>query len=383
MKRSHDVAFTDAVAVLLAVAQHMPHVPATVPAAALLRTLSRTLRANAPQWPVVTGRRDLLYFPCIPLVFGECAEDEHMPLMQWVIANNKLLRPLQEFIWFAVHGMINVVNLLAKVFPDERCISSAAASAADAGKWEVVRFLVEHWNCVGFEVAHKSAAKGQLDILQLISQKAGIFHRHSCIIQVAAVNGRLNILEWLIAEGYPLTQDVIFAVVERGLFHVVDWFLRHDYQLPARAYEYAIWSRHIDCDVSVLEKLHSRNCPWNELTCAAAARGGNFPALKWLREHGCPWDQNTTYYAAECGKVEMLDWAIANGCPRNLENIIDAAIRRGELKMLQWAIDHGWIVTQRHIDTLEDRVLMMNLFRVAEFLRLKMQEQQSKTRKPL
>jgi len=48
----------------------------------------------------------------------------------------------------------------------------------------------------------------------------------------------------------------------------------------------------------------------------AAAEGGHFELLKWLREMGCPWDYRTCAEAAAKGHFEMLKWAIENGCPQ-------------------------------------------------------------------
>ena len=43
----------------------------------------------------------------------------------------------------------------------------------------------------------------------------------------------------------------------------------------------------------------ANGCPWNEWTCALAARGGHVEVLKWAREHDCPWNASTCTYAAQ------------------------------------------------------------------------------------
>jgi len=366
--------------VLLAVAQHIPHVPATVPVAARLRTLSRGLRANAPQWPAVTAGRRRFVYQSAPIVFGQCAGHEHMPLVRWLMASGREEYPQQAFEWFAARGANDVVGLLLQAFPAKRRLPSAVVVAARAGKWETVELLVEHGAYVGTKAAEKAAAQGRLDILQWISQKIGRFDSYSGIVEAAVANEHLHILEWLMAEGYPREPNAIHVAVGRGLFPVVDWLLRHEYPLTAVAYECAMHSVHYTCDVAVLQELHNRNCPWNELTYVAAVLQGNFPILKWLRKHGCPWAEETAYNAAVHGKVEMLDWAIANGCPWNLEDIIDGAIESGQKPMLQWAIDHGWTITRRDIDAAKgvhaSYVGGGGPVGVAKFLRLKMREQQ-------
>jgi len=66
--------------------------------------------------------------------------------------------------------------------------------------------------------------------------------------------------------------------------------------------------------LEVLRWARARDCPWDERTCAWAAKGGHLDVLKWLRPF-CPWDARTCSYAAERGHLEVLRWARDHGCP--------------------------------------------------------------------
>ena len=48
---------------------------------------------------------------------------------------------------------------------------------------------------------------------------------------------------------------------------------------------------------------------------ANAAGGGHLEVLKWARANGCPWDEATCAWAAKYGHLEVLKWARENGCP--------------------------------------------------------------------
>ena len=67
--------------------------------------------------------------------------------------------------------------------------------------------------------------------------------------------------------------------------------------------------------------MRANGCPWDERTCAGAARGGHLDVLQWLRANGCPWDVYTCSYAADGGHLAVLQWAISNGCPYNREKL--------------------------------------------------------------
>lgn len=70
-------------------------------------------------------------------------------------------------------------------------------------------------------------------------------------------------------------------------------------------------SGHLD----ILKWAREKGCPWDHMTCRAAAEGGHSEVLQWARQNGCPWDSSTTRAAAREGHLSLLQWARANDCP--------------------------------------------------------------------
>ncbi len=54
----------------------------------------------------------------------------------------------------------------------------------------------------------------------------------------------------------------------------------------------------------MLKWARANGCPWNQETCALAAKYGYLEVLKWARENGCPWDEHTRQLARSKGYVE-------------------------------------------------------------------------------
>jgi hypothetical protein len=59
----------------------------------------------------------------------------------------------------------------------------------------------------------------------------------------------------------------------------------------------------------VLKWARANDCPWDEKTCAYAAKGDqavrHLKILRWARENGAPWDEDTRRIAAaRMGYVE-------------------------------------------------------------------------------
>ena len=90
-------------------------------------------------------------------------------------------------------------------------------------------------------------------------------------------------------------------------------------------------------DLEALQWARGHSCPWDEDTCAAAARGGHLDVLQWMRSQDppCPWNTWTCSVAAEHGHLGVLQWLRANGCSWD-ENTSSYAARRGHLAVLQW-----------------------------------------------
>ena len=62
----------------------------------------------------------------------------------------------------------------------------------------------------------------------------------------------------------------------------------------------------------MLKYAHEKGCPWDELTCQYAARGGYLCVLKYAHENGCPWNERTAFEAARGGHVEVLNYVTEN-----------------------------------------------------------------------
>ena len=56
----------------------------------------------------------------------------------------------------------------------------------------------------------------------------------------------------------------------------------------------------------MLRFLRTNGCPWNALTCSAAAAGGHLSLLRWARLNGCPWNENACMEAAKGKHFEIL-----------------------------------------------------------------------------
>jgi len=113
----------------------------------------------------------------------------------------------------------------------------------------------------------------------------------------------------------------------------------------AYACEVAALSGRLD----VLQCARAHDCPWSSGTCTAAALRGHLEVLTWAREHGCPWDSLTCAFAAGGGHLAVLRWARANDCPWG--DTCYYAASSGHLEVLQWARAHGGSWSKRECES--------------------------------
>ena len=149
---------------------------------------------------------------------------------------------------------------------------------------------------------------------------------------------RLDCLTEL-GRGHRLDDETCAAAARFGHLPLLKW-LRW-MSCPWDKYTCAIAAR--GGHLAMLKWAVEQGCPWKAVwkaVCVNAAGGGHLPVLKWAREQGCPWNKYTCAAAARFGHLAVLIWAREQGCPWDKYTCANAA-RGGHLAVLKWAIEQG------------------------------------------
>ncbi len=86
----------------------------------------------------------------------------------------------------------------------------------------------------------------------------------------------------------------------------------------------------------MLQYARENGCPWDETTCALAAKNGHLRTLQWALANGAPVGVMTCAFAAFAGHLEILQWARANGCPWDWVQWMSKASENGHLDVQAW-----------------------------------------------
>jgi hypothetical protein len=155
-----------------------------------------------------------------------------------------------------------------------------------------------------------------------------------------ARRGRIDVLEWLHARGFPADQRAFVRAAKGGHLDVVDWLHQHNPSL---------WNADLCCALAerglleALQHVRAKGCPWDETACIGAASHGRLDVIKWLRANGCPWDRESMCAIADVEKgPAMVQWLLAQGCPWNERVAIKVADSVYDPAFLAWIDRQGY-----------------------------------------
>lgn len=167
---------------------------------------------------------------------------------------------------------------------------------------------------------------------------------------VAAV-GDVEMLNWLVGNGYTVGSIVWLGGAVGGHLTVFDWavnegILLHDYTGIVAAYhgrrDVLEWIHDLYYDWRMPVDLPGGKCSIYSLywkVCAAAALGGHLEFIKWAHSDGYEYDELASAAAAGEGRLDILKWAHENGLP--ITWMADATARNADHDVHEWLASIG------------------------------------------
>ena len=161
--------------------------------------------------------------------------------------------------------------------------------------------------------------KYYLHDLKHINEVLKINKNTTLIIQNAAKNGNIEILNWLKNNGHDLnfSENAIFYASRNGYVEILNWFKNNNYQF---------------------KKFYANGVLW-------ASVGGKINVLEWFKNIGHKFknNKNAIIYASKYGHVQVLDWFKNYGYELNFSvDIIKNACLNGHIQVLEWFLKSGY-----------------------------------------
>ena len=195
----------------------------------------------------------------------------------------------------AQYGHINCLEVLRR---RKYKITDASSEAALYGQLDVLKWTKTH-NCLKYKEDFTYFVRtNQLNTVMYALMYDASFGINICAN--AARGGHLEVLKWLLTNGFVWDAATCMCAAEGGHLDMLKW-LRLDNH----------WNRNLNSN-------SNGPCPWNEWTCMMAAMNNHLETLKWLRSQTprvhkpvthVPWRQETDILAYSTGCVLKLPHA--------------------------------------------------------------------------
>lgn len=194
-----------------------------------------------------------------------------------------------------------------------QCTARVCEGVARSGDLELFKFCVEKKKGVVFDVdAFASAAlKGHINILQYMidngfdtllerHSKLGHPHMKSMITHNIVKDGRLDVLVFLLQNGFEWTNEITATAAAYGRLDIIQYAHNNGLEIFECGCEDAARFGHL----SILQFLHEKNYKFSKQMCDSAASAGRLDIVQFLVERNCPWDMQTVNDA----RMEVFKW---------------------------------------------------------------------------
>jgi len=211
--------------------------------------------------------------------------------------------------------------------------------AAREGYMDILEWLLEVRVPIGPPTWKAATARGRLEVLQWLQDHNIPRPEGESLCNIAARSGRINVLEWARAQGMPWNESTCIEAAAEGELETLKYLRRGGCPWNEESCSWAAFHG----DVRILQWLRSQEppCPWDEGSCQAAAAGGNLECLQWMRREGCPWDACVCYAAAEEGHLDLLKWSKSHGVPWQPDRVAEIASINNQDAVLDWLRSQG------------------------------------------
>lgn len=243
----------------------------------------------------------------------------------------------QHLINIAARGDLNLLIEFNKNHPttenDDIIIKNAIKVAAKNGHLNIVKWLVRDEK--RFEKFYRNYIFDEKEEVNAIDYAAG--------------NGHLNIVKFLYYNGKHFSINAMNYAAKNGHLDVVKWLKNHRIRGTVKAMDWAAAYGHI----KILEYLYSNGYEYSYLGVKWTIENGQLESLKWLHTHKTYYDEfsisNYTFYRAAVKRhLHIIKWMQDNikRCP----NLMDLSAEKGDLYTLHWLRENGYQCTTDAMD---------------------------------
>ena len=166
----------------------------------------------------------------------------------------------------------------------------------------------------------------------------------------AIEKGDMELLQWLVEQGYPISQEAFNTAVKRGNVGLVNWLIDQGCPWSSKTKILKENGSYADMklaaensDLNMLKLCHQDGIALTKTIFQIALSNGDFQIIHWLCEKGCPKEIDECYgamkLAAEKGNLKFLKKFHRDGFALT-KAIFQAAQKSRNEEVSQWLREH-------------------------------------------
>lgn len=220
----------------------------------------------------------------------------------------------------------------------------ATKNAAYSGKIEIIEWLVTEKFPLSPDIPEIAACNGSTSILNWWNSKRMVFRSLDDLIAIAFKHGHLDSTKWLIAHGAKVPATACAMAAAGGHLEML-MFARENGGAWGDCMMEAARNGHLH----LLEWAHSKGASLHSDICEEAAAGGHLCVLQWARSRNCPWKSPLVLIAAaSAGHLSILEWCLENSAEWSSQ-VSSAAARNGHFPVVRWLSQNGCPLDEKMI----------------------------------
>lgn len=164
----------------------------------------------------------------------------------------------------------------------------------------------------------KAAYAGHVKVMEFLVEHGAVLNKDLAVC--AADGGSIEALQWLRARQCPWTPRVFVKAAGwpgSESISIMQWAL--DNGCPKGTGTHACSEAAGHGALENLQWLRANGFPWSENVLKNACMHPHLDVLKWACANGCKWSAHVTFAAARYNSPEALLWLLKAGCPYDLQ----------------------------------------------------------------
>lgn len=233
-----------------------------------------------------------------------------------------------------------------------------ACFCAEKGYLVLLQWAAENGTCLGPELYAAAASQGKIHILEWLVARG--VKKNACGMFGAACSNQESVLDWMIQHEFPFCPNSMNLICQQDKSLLLKSFTKEwdDYAIGTDFLFHALHAKQYDnarllldnncwasdtlmsrlmhvADIKLLQWTMDAGIPWSGKEFTHAILKQDMVLLNFLYEKNCPRDNTACMAAAQCANIKLLEWLMQREFELN-EGTFLLAVKSNSMETISW-----------------------------------------------